>query len=52
MSVNAFMHVRETKLMPTCWEWLPLEKVENGEGRGLLGDEMVHMLLFSILLYF
>lgn len=51
-SVNALVHVREMKLMPTCLEWFPLEKVENGDGQGFAGGEMVPMLLFSIRLYF
>ena len=38
--------------MPTCWEWSPMWKVEDGEGRGQLRAEMIHKLLFSICLYF
>ena len=38
--------------MPTCWEWSPVWKVEDGEGTGQLRAEMRHKLLFSICLYF
>lgn len=49
MPVNTFMHIKEIT-DAHWWGWLPLEKVENGEGK--LGDEMGHTVLASILLYF
>lgn len=26
--------------MPTCWEWFPVDKLEEGEGMGELEDEV------------